>query len=63
MPHTLDLMLEQFIRMHLLDHLTCGMYTVLNSCAVPTQKRINGANVIPVEPCGIYTRIYHLLQV
>jgi hypothetical protein len=61
MPHTLGLIPEQFIWMHLLDHLTCDVYTVFNSFAVPTYRRINGAIVKSVQHCGNY--IYHLLQV
>lgn len=61
MPHTLDLIPEQFIRVHLLDHLICDMYSVLNSFAVHTQRRINGANIKSVEHCDNY--VYHLLQV
>jgi hypothetical protein len=62
MPHTLGFIPEQLTRMHLLDRLISDMYTVLNSFAVPKQKKKNNAaNVKLVEHCGNY--IYHLLQV
>jgi hypothetical protein len=60
MPHTPGLIPEKFIQMYLLDHLICDMYTVLNSFAVPTQKKkINGANVKPLDHFGNY--IYHTI--